>query len=425
MLWTRHRLERSCRWTRAELERRQADALSALRRFALDRSPFYRRFHRGLESRSLAELPVLTKPVLMEHFDDVVTDRAVRLADATAFLASQSGPGLFRGRYVVLSTSGSTGLRGVFLFDPSEWRTALAQITRPMLWAGVAPNPIHPPRIAFITSTNQSHYSCRVGQALESPFVPTMRMDAAEPLPRIVDRLNAFRPDVVGIYPSVLRQLAVAQLEGRLRIRPRKINTSAEVLTDDDRRRAREAWGIPVHDTYGATEYAPIAAECQFGNKHLFEDGAIIEIDRDRVLLTVLHRRTQPLIRYEVSDMVKSVEVDCPCGRPFRTVAAVEGRSQDILTFGGIPVHPKLFHQVLEDVPASGWQVIQEGATLHVLLTGLRDPASCDSIGRSIREMLSAAGAPVPEIRVSTVNELRRGATGKAPLVMRAVCAAR
>jgi putative adenylate-forming enzyme len=400
------------------LHERQSRALADLRRFARERSPFYRQFHRGLDHAPLAELPVLSKRTLMENFDDLVTDRALRLRDADSFLTSAPGAKLFRGRYVVLSTSGSTGFRGIFLFDREEWLTALAGITRPMLWAGAAPNPLKPSRMALIASTTTSHYSSRVGLSLASRFMPALRLDAGEPIDRIVARLNEFQPEVMAVYPSILRQLAVEQADGRLRIWPRKIATSAEALADDVRRRVRHVWGIRVYDTYGCTEYSPIAAECELGRKHLFEDGAIIEIERERVLLTVLYRRTQPLIRYEISDMVKPVEGECACSRPFRMIETIEGRLEEVLVFGKVAVHPNRFHEVLETAPASGWQVIRENGGLSVLLTGLRDAAACDRIGRSVREMLEAAGAPAPPIRVSVVDELRRGATGKAPLVV-------
>jgi phenylacetate-coenzyme A ligase PaaK-like adenylate-forming protein len=109
----RRALERSCRWTRERLTAQQELRLARLRRLVMARSPFYQRFHRGLEQAPLQELPVLTKPAMMENFDDLVTDRTVRLADAEAFLRSERADGLFRGRYVTLSTSGSTGRRGV------------------------------------------------------------------------------------------------------------------------------------------------------------------------------------------------------------------------------------------------------------------------------------------------------------------------
>ena len=418
VLWRRRKLERSCRWTRTRLLSRQAEAVAGLRRFAAERSPFYRRFHQGLESRPLQDLPVLTKALLMENFDEVVTDRAVRLRDLESFLSSEAATGLFRGRYVVLATSGSTGFRGLFLFDPDEWLDALASILRPMLWAGAAPNPLKPPRVAMLTSTTSSHYSCRVSVALSSRFMPTLQLDAGEPIATMVARLNQWQPEFIGAYPSVLREIAGEQLAGRLRIQPRKIGSSGELLTDADRRRVREAWDLPVWDTYGCTEYTPIAAECAFGRKHLLEDGAVIEIERDRLLLTVLDRRTQPLIRYEVSDVVRSVEGDCECGRPFRMIEGIEGRVEDVLHFGTVQVHPNRFHSVLETVPASGWQVIHEPDGLHVLLTGVRDPAAIDAVHRSVREMLVSAGAAVPAIRVSEVAQLHRGSTGKAPLIL-------
>src|SRR5262249_27085746 len=109
VLWRRRRLEESCRWTRRQLEDQQQARLQALRRVALERSPFYRRFHRGLEQAPLAALPVLTKSELMAQFDDLVTDRAVRLQDVERYLGRQPGADLFRDRYVVLATSGSTG----------------------------------------------------------------------------------------------------------------------------------------------------------------------------------------------------------------------------------------------------------------------------------------------------------------------------
>jgi len=207
-------------------------------------------------------------------------------------------------------------------------------------------------------------------------------------------------------------------------------------LTPETRNRVEQAWHVKVYDTYGATEYAPIAAECAYGRKHLFEDGAIIEIadERgpvppgvagDRVLLTIFNRWTQPLIRYEISDMVRPIAGACECGRPFQLIEAVEGRFEDVLFFPArasldktVSVHPNAFHRLLETVPAAGWQVIQEDDYLSVNLAGLRDPEICRPLERSLRELLESEGALVPSIRVLGVAELRRGTTGKAPLIL-------
>ena len=438
MLAKRRRLEQSCTWSPARLADHQSVQTSAIRAFAIERSPFYARFHRGLDNRPLHELPILTKATLMEHFDDVVTDRTVRLADLEQFLTGATADDRFQSRYVVLATSGSTGLRGVFLFDQDEWVECLASISRPMTWAGVRPRLFPRIRSTMLASTSPWHYSSQVGRSLTTVLLPTLRLDAGEPVERMVERLNAWQPDVLVAYPSVLRLLAAEQSAGRLAIAPESCATSAEVLTEETRRRVREAFGVRVFETYGATEYAPIAAECSQGNRHLFEDGAVIEIvddhgrpvppgvSGDRVLLTIFGRRTQPLIRYEISDMVRLSDRMCECGRPFRCIEAIEGRQEDVLVVEAavasartIEIHPNVFHHVLETAPASAWQVVQVEDGLLVNLVGLRDSASeLPRIEGAIRDAVAALGARVPSVRAVLVNELRRGRTSKAPLIM-------
>jgi phenylacetate-CoA ligase len=277
VLWKRRALERSSGWTVEQLRTHQRTRLAETLRFASEKSPFYARFHRGMENRPLEDFPILTKSILMENFDELITDRAVRLADVDAYLKQGDSSGMFRGRYIALSTSGSTGRRGVFLFSTAEWIDCLASISRPMKWAGVSPNPLRPLRSTMLASTTSWHYSARVGQSLASRLLPTLRLDAGEPVESMVRRLNEWQPGVLAAYPSVLRQLADEQMAGRLHIAPRHCATSAEVLTVETRRRVQEAWGVRIFETYGATEYAPIAAECLAGRRHLFEDGAVIE----------------------------------------------------------------------------------------------------------------------------------------------------
>jgi putative adenylate-forming enzyme len=437
VIWRRRALERSCTWSRGRLETHQQRQLDALRRFARERSPFYRRFHRGLDRAPFIELPILTKAEMMAHFDEVVTDPRVRLADAESFLQHHPADALLHDRYVVLSTSGSTGRRGVFLFDEREWVNALAMISRPMAWAGVVRGRLRPPRAAMIASTTPWHYSARVGASLSSRLLPSLRLDASEPLAVMVEKLNAWQPEVLAAYPSVLGQLAGEQRAGRLSLRLRSVATSAEVLPDDVRARVRQVWGVPVFDTYGATEYAPIAAECQAGRRHLLEDGALIEVvdergrpvpdgtTGERLLLTVFDRRTQPLIRYEISDMVRLAPGTCACGRPFRLVESIEGRAEDMLSLPSVDgndrpviVHPNVFHELLELVPASGWQVQQEGSRLWINLTGVENRSAADSLSTAIGQGLARQGAKPSSIEVRFVDALNRGATGKAPLIM-------
>src|SRR5690242_19001797 len=84
-------LRRHDQWTRQQLEAHQAESLHRLREYAYAHSPFYQRFHRGLEGRPLHELPVLTKAMMMENFDEVVTYWDVHLGDAERHLTALRG----------------------------------------------------------------------------------------------------------------------------------------------------------------------------------------------------------------------------------------------------------------------------------------------------------------------------------------------
>ncbi len=425
VVFRRSQLEQTKHWSRPKLQAYQVAEVAKLREFAKT-SPFYRRFHRGMEGRPFKDLPVLTKDVMMENFDEFVTDRSIRLKDVRAHLASASVNSLFQGKYVVLSTSGSSGLPGIFLYDQSEWINMAASFSRAMLWAGLAPSPIHPKRIATVTTTAPFHYSSRMGETLKSKFANVTRIDVSSPISEIVRELNECNPQVLGGYPSVLRQLAVEQADGRLRIQPQGIISAAEVLTSEDRRRVQSAFKCKVFDTYGATEYTPIAAECESGSKHLVEDGAVIEVEEDRLLLTVFKSRTQPLIRYAINDVVRLVEGECRCGRPHQMIESVEGRAEDTLVFPGrdldrVSVHPSLFHGLLDSGPGTAWQVVDESDALRIRLQGLSNPAQESEVVRiAVQQMLTAAGARALPIYVETVQEFDRGSTGKvSPIVNR------
>jgi len=432
----RARQDASSRWSGERLRQHQQRGLADLRRFARERSAFYRRFHHGLDDAPLDALPILDKATLMAEFDRLVTDPAIRLADVEAHLAAPD-PGLpYLGRYTALSTSGSTGRRGVFVFDPGEWRASLAAIMRPLMWSG-APSPLARPRTALIASSAAWHYSARVGASLSTPLLRGLKLDAGQPLLELVARLNDWQPVSLAVYPSILRQLADEQLAGRLNIPLRHVGTSAELLPDATREQVRAAWGIPVFNTYGATEYSPIATECRHGSLHLLEDRAIFEIvDADgravpageagaRLLVTVLDRRTQPLIRYEISDGLRELPGACDCGRPFRRLARIEGRVEEALHLpaasGGavVDIHPNLVHTLLERVNATDWQLRQEtGDHLSVLLTGQPSDKDASQLQQGLALLLAGRGAAPVRVDVRRVDELPRGASGKAPLIV-------
>jgi phenylacetate-CoA ligase len=437
VLWKRRRLRRRDHWTHGQLEEHQDRSFCLLRGHAYARSPFYQRFHAGLTDRPLDELPILTKATLMEHFDELVTDPSVRLADVEAHLATLRKDELFDERYRVASTSGTTGRRGIFLWNLDEWAAVLASYNRSFDWAGVKAGLTHRTKMAVVSSTTPWHQSARVGASVHSPWVPTLRLDSGDPLESLVERLNGFGPEVLVAYASMVKLLAEEQLAGRLRISPGFVFSASEVLTNEAKWRTEKAWGRKPFDVYAATETAGIASECGLHRgMHLFEDLVITEVVDEqnrsvppgvygeKVLVTVLFSRTMPLIRYEMSDSVKLAEQPyCPCGRPFALIEDIQGRAEDVLRFpavsgGEISVQPIVLHRVMDAVPSGGWQIVQEpNERLTVLIKGVGEGSADDALVEALREELTAQGVIAPRVEVRRVEAIPRTALGKAPLI--------
>ena len=420
-------------WTRDEVLAYQAGRLADLRAHATAHSPFYRDLHRGLEGAPLSALPVVTKATLMERFDDLVTDRDVRLADVERYIATAAATDRFRDRYRVAATGGTTGRRGFFLADPHEWTHVLASYGRAYEWAGVAAGLTNRIRMAVVSSTNPSHQSSIVGATVASRFIPTLRLDAIQPIDEVVAALNEFRPDSLVGYASILRILAEEQSAGRLHLAPRAVMSASEVLTPDTRERIRAAFGVAATNVYAATETAGIASECRLGHLHRYEDLVIAEVVDDdnqpvaegeygaKTLVTVLFSRSQPLIRYALSDRIAAAP-GMPGDLPFSLLAGIQGRQEDVLSLGGVTVHPNVFHGALERLPVAGWQVVDEGGRVRVLLAGATN-VDAAATAESVRAAIERVGAHGVQVAVDLVDAIPRTAMGKAPLIRRALLA--
>ena len=244
LLHTLEKLRQHERWTRGQLEAYQSESLHRLRTHAYAHSPFYQQFHKGLTSRPLHELPVLTKAMVMEHFDELVTDRAIHLADVRAHAEDDREGRRFLNRYWVTATSGSSGQPGFFLFDENEWAYIMASFARSQEWSGIHVNLTQRTRMATVASISPWHMSSQVAATAKSWWRPSLRLPASQPLPQTVQQLNEWQPAVLIAYASMAGIFADEQLAGRLRISPKVVYTSSEVLTTQTRKRVREAWAM-------------------------------------------------------------------------------------------------------------------------------------------------------------------------------------
>jgi phenylacetate-CoA ligase len=330
-------------WRRPLRERRLAALLDVAQRD----SPFYRRRCRG--AHALADLEPVTKTELMHHFDDWATDRAITRQGAEAFLADPDALGDgWLGRYLVWASSGTSGEPGVFVQDAASLAAYDAIDTLRLR------GPAHPMGLwgmgrcfAYVGATG-GHFAGvasveRLRRLAWAPWAPRMQvMSVLTPLPALAEALQELSPQVLVTYPSCAIALAALQQAGDLHLRLHELWLGGEQLSAAQRLLLGRTFGCPVRNNYGASECYSIACACPLGQLHLNDDWVVLETldrqgrpvapgeDAHTVALTNLANRTQPLLRYVLTDRVRFLAAPCACGSRF-PVIEVQGRADDTL----------------------------------------------------------------------------------------------
>lgn len=401
------------------LRRRQNGRFAALLAHARGASRFYRRLYQHLpaDGVKLHDLPVVTKPELMEAFDDWVTDPRITRADVERFTEDPSliaKP--YRDDYFVCMSSGTTGIPGLFIYDPdainmyraiafariehtwlgaSDW---LHMAQRGFRWAGVFGTGAHYVGAGWIELERQRD-AFRAG---------AFRVfSVQQPLNELVADLNSFDPAMLTGYPSALELLADEQIAGRLELRPALLECGGETLSQESAERITSAFGCTLRNIYSASECLTMAFSCDQNWLHVNSDWVILEpVNEDHrptapgepshtVLLTNLANRVQPIIRYDLGDSVLVRPDRCPCGSPLPGIR-VAGRNDDILRLLGVDgnilkVLPLAIGTVIEETPGiHRSQLIQTGPDTIRLRLDIKDGADSETVWKEATERLKA-----------------------------------
>jgi phenylacetate-CoA ligase len=356
-------------------------------------------------------------------------------------VAALAGDDYHLGEFRVVATSGTSGLRGIFVYDRQAWRIVLANTLRWNRLMNVRPRLPFRLRIASIGADSPMHVTERIPRSADVGLFKVRHFHATAPIRSLARDIGSFRPDVVLAYPSVAALLAAEQLEGRISIAPRVVSTHSEVLTDEMREKIHAAWGVSPFNHYGLTEEPHVAADCErHEGLHIFEDTSLVEIvDGEnrpvpggtpgaKYLLTNLYNYTQPLIRYEVTDVLTRAPGPCSCGRPFALISAIGGRSEDVLYLpaaegrGTVPVMPLAIVICLESI-----ERVVEFAVTHspqrievsIVAKGDGGQALEAAVAGALRRAIGEAGAVPPPVEVHVVDRIERPAEkmGKMRLV--------
>lgn len=390
------------------LTSRQRTRLAEQVAFARANSPYYRELYQNLPERveDATLLPVISKKKLMSRFDDWVTDRDVTIEKTRAFVSNLDLIGeQFLGKYFALTTSGTTGMPGIFLKDEREMVVtnvlALRMLGAWLNLGDILRILIRGVRTAMVCAAG-GHYAEPVAAArLRRRLGKSVQAFPAHmPLPEMVAELNQFRPAILAPYASIGALLAGEQEAGRLRINPALVVLSAEGLPAGGYDRITRAFGVKARHSYAATECLFISYNCDQGWLHVNADWVVLEpVDADyrpvppgtqshTVLISNLANRVQPILRYDIGDRILERPDPCPCGNPLPAIR-VQGRTADILTFsteqGEKVTIPALMFEIVDTPGIELFQVVQ--TTPKSLRVRLRPAtgADPDRVGQAVQ----------------------------------------
>jgi phenylacetate-CoA ligase len=208
----------------------------------------------------------------------------------------------------------------------------------------------------------------------------------------LMAQLAEFRPTHLTAYSSMLHEIARQIEAGRLTFQPelQEVVNIAERIMPQARNHYTKLFGAPVLDNYAMGECLFLTNCCPTtGGMHVNVDWAIAEVVDEqnqpvpagqkgaKVLVTNLANHTQPLIRYEVGDIVTMAPEHCNCGSNLPLLESIEGRDSEMFevetAHGTHLLQPMIFQIALARMlEVREYQVIQkEDRRFHILLEPL------------------------------------------------------
>ena len=382
--------------------------------------------------KDIQKLPFVTKKDMIENFPDNITPLGYKKENA--YVASTSGSS---GKPVSVYLDFYTISRGTALF--------LRQAkTYNFNWLK--------DKHAIIGTYDEG----RVDRVVEDAYISkthfirssdkNLNLNAYAPIKEIVDKLNAFEPDLLISYPITLQHIAYFKKKGYCdKLNPKILQSGGYSLDEYTKRYIEDAFNTRVVNLYQTVEACTdIAFECFEGTWHINHDYHHLEAvdenmeivangERGHVVETRLFGRGTPFVRYTgMDDWITLVDdYDCSCGLHTPILKnGVEGRVSARILLPDGRVYPAasfaIISLVLKDLKTfkvTQFQIIQKKIDLiEVLLVidnDLRDTGpSVDQIFKKIKDSYEKLVGPDVKIVVKEVKELKSTPGKPSPTVI-------
>ncbi|WP_456406410.1 phenylacetate--CoA ligase family protein [Thiolapillus sp.] len=376
----------------------------------------------GLQARDIVSydqfrsLPLTTKPIIREHYDDLIARS-------------------YRGKTWKKSTGGSTGAPLQFEYTPEsdQWRQAVTR--RGYAWAGA----IGGIKQVYIwgVSLGKEPLIQKLKQNLHHLILRHRYFNSfscnQESMRHWQRDIEKYDPKVIVGYTNPLYTFAkfINDRASAALIHPDSIITAAENLFDYQRVEIEKAFHAPVFHSYGSREFMLIAMECEkHEGLHISAENLFVEILREdgtpadpgeegRVVVTDLHNYGMPFIRYDIGDLAVWSDKPCSCGRGLPMLKKISGRVLDIIrTPNGKSIPGEFFPHLLKDFSEIlQFQIIQkklDKLTVKLVTANGIGEESLDKIKKHISEAMGENCT----IEYEFVDEIPLTKTGKHRVTM-------
>ena len=338
---------------REELEQLQLERLEATLNRVYMNVPFYRKKfdELGIDTdiiRSLDDirkLPFTTKDDLRNNYPYGLF--AVPLREVVRIHAS----------------SGTTGMSTVVGYTKNDLKTWANLVARVLTAGGITKDDVI--QIAFgyglFTGGFGLHYGA---EKIGASVIPISSGNTS----RQIKIMQDFKTTALVCTPSYALLMAETLKEMGINVNSLALKYGlfgAEPWSEAMRKEIQEKLKITATDNYGLSEVMGpgVAGECLERNGlHINEDHFLVELidpqtlepagpgEVGELVITTLTKEAFPVIRYRTRDLTRLMPDSCPCGRKFRKMSRIMGRTDDMLIIKGVNVFPQQIETVLFDI---------------------------------------------------------------------------
>lgn len=406
--------------TTEQMERLQRQKLSEVLNHAVSNITYYKQIRDKLQLsfdadsiyEKLERIPLLSKNIIRENFDNIHAE--------------------LNGRWAYNTSGGSTGEPVRFVQDESYWNQNCTQYIDTLghyemgdklvrIWGNekeIIENYINPKLKIY------NFFFVR------TRFLNSFSMGEEEMI-NYVNKINSFRPKVIIAYAQSIYEIARFVERKKLKIHnPDSVISCAGTLYPEFREKIGSVLGCHVFNRYGSREVGGIAMECDcHTGLHLMMLNNYVEIlDEDgnrvpdgkegEIVVTTLTNKLMPLIRYRIGDMGIMSTEKCACGRGWKMLKTVTGRTVNVFrTKSGKLIDGEYFTHLFYYIDfVLKFQVIQENyeeILVRIKLASKEDFDNNKNVFDDMTQKIKLVMGSECKVRYDICDDIKPSSSGK------------